>query len=342
MVGYFSSHVLLRVRDFFHRGLLCCQGLLRQVWEGCGVAVSLALYLVNTVINLLLIGTQNLYSVVVSAWETVSFPLQKAVELILTLLTFLYSSLVGTSVVLWTPFRLALEFLGLLGHTFLNVFLLNIYGLILMAAVVLAVIYMNPVLTRHAVDYVNSLPALQRLKTILRRFYLLERGLWQRLQQRVSRLHQTITPVYRSMGVRADRARQPEPRLREQRAPPDGRAGDAALHAGQPHQLMDDLWELVFPSSSSTDRPLQKQSPGEGGSGSKGRPADSLLTLLKEQEERKKCVICQDSAKTVVLLPCRHLCLCRGCTTILLRQPVYQQNCPLCRHMILNTMDVYL
>ncbi|KAJ7990459.1 hypothetical protein DPEC_G00300530 [Dallia pectoralis] len=349
MVGYLSSHVFLRARELLYRGLLCGQGLLRQLWEGCGIAVSLVLYLVNTVVNLLLIGTQNLYSIVVSMWEAVSFPLQKAVELTLTLLTFLYSSLVGTSVTLWTPFRLALEFLGLLGHIFLNVFLLNIYGLILTAAVVTATVYMNPELSRRgarrAMDYANSVPALQRLKAVCRRFCLPERGPWRGLQQQVGRLHRTIAPVYRSMRARADRVRQTEPDQWEQRAPPDGRAGDTVPHtehAGQPRQLMDDVWDLVFPSSSSTDRPLQKQSPGEGCSGPKGRPADSLLTLLKEQEERKKCVICQDSTKTVVLLPCRHLCLCRGCAAILLRQPIYQQNCPLCRQMILNTMDVYL
>ncbi|XP_041729628.1 E3 ubiquitin-protein ligase RNF26 [Coregonus clupeaformis] len=351
MVGYLSSHVLLRVRDLFHRGLLCGHCLLQQVWEGCGIAVSLVFYLVNTVVNLLLIGTQNVYSVVVSMWEAVSCPLQKAVELTLTLFTFLYSSLVGTSVVLWTPIRLALEFLGSLGHIFGSVFLLNIYGLILTATIfVTATIYMNPELTRlgarRAVGYVNSVPTLHLLQRALNRLYMLERGVWQRLQQQGSRLHQTITPVYRNIRVRGDgHARQPEPSNREQGALTDGRAGDAAPHpehAARQRQLIDDLWDLAFPSSSSTNRPLQKLSSGEGGSSSKGPPTDSLLTLLKEQEERKKCVICQDSTKTVVLLPCRHLCLCRDCTNILLRQPIYQQNCPLCRHMILNTMDVYL
>ncbi|CDQ75164.1 unnamed protein product [Oncorhynchus mykiss] len=311
MVCYLSSHVLLRVRDLFHRGLLCGHCLLQQVWEGCGIAVSLVFYLVNTVVNLLLIGTQNVYSVVVSMWEAVSCPLQKAVELTLTLFTFLYSSLVGTSVVLWTPIRLALEFLGSLGHIFVSVFLLNIYGLILTATIVVtATVYMNPELTslgaRRAFGFVNSVPTLHLIQRALHRLYVLERGVWQRLQRQASRLHQTITPVYRNI------------------------------------RLMDDLWDLAYPSSSSTDRPLQKLSSGEGCSSSNGPPADSLLTLLKEHEERKKCVICQDSTKTVVLLPCRHLCLCRDCTHILLRQPIYQQNCPLCRHMILNTMDVYL
>lgn len=349
MVGYLSMHVLLRGKEHLCRGLL-------SVLEGCGIAVSLVVYFANTVVNFALIATQNIYVAVVSVWQTVSSPLQKVLELTLTSLTFLYSSLVGTSAFLWSPCKLVLDFLVSLVHMFISIFILNIYGLLLTVTIALTTTaYLNPELTRQAavriLDYINSFPALRRLNLALRRLvsalqstphfargamqrlprilhhlYLLERGLWQQLSRLSSQLGLALrTHLHRDNRVRGDG----DPG-EQRRDPPDGRAGDGA----QQEHL-----DLVIPSSS-TDRPLKKQS--SSGKDGKPLPPENLLTLLKEQEDRKKCVICQDCNKTVVLLPCRHLCLCIDCTNILLRQPIYQQNCPLCRHMILNTMDVYL
>lgn len=350
MVGYLSMHVLLRGKDHLCRGLL-------SVLEGCGIAVSLVVYFTNTVVNFALIATQNMYSVLVSVWQTVSSPLQKVLELTLTSFTFLYSSLVGTSAFLWSPCKVVLDFLASLIHMFISIFILNIYGLLLTVIIALTTTaYLNPELTRQAavriVDYINSFPALhrlylalhhlasalqsaphivrsamQRLQRILHHLYLLERGLWQQLTRLSSQLGLALRTQLNGDNNRVRGDGDPG---EERRDPPDGRAGDGA------HQ---ELLDLVLPSSS-TDRPLKKQM--SSGKDSKPLPAENLLTLLKEQEDRKKCVICQDCTKTVVLLPCRHLCLCRDCTNILLRQPIYQQNCPLCRHMILNTMDVYL
>ncbi|KAK2881086.1 hypothetical protein QQF64_008575 [Cirrhinus molitorella] len=329
MIGYLSSHLLLRTKELLHRGLLSGHGLLRQAWEGCGIVFSLLLYFINTIINLLLIGTQNLYSVVVSTVEAVSCPLQKALELTLTVLTFLYSSLVGTSILLWTPFRLAMEFLGSVCHVFASVFLLNSYGLILTLIVIAsATAYLNPALPRRlslrVINYMNAVPVFQRLQRALHRLYMLERNVWRRLAWNRSRIMVPARMEVAEMDVRQPDLN-PEPQAVAENAPEDA------------HQV-DDPLNLPLPSSSA-HRPLRKF-PSEDSC--KGPPPDNLLTLLHEQEERKKCVICQDSTKTVVLLPCRHLCLCRDCTNILLSQPIYQHNCPLCRHMILQTMDVYL
>ncbi|XP_016128081.1 RING finger protein 26 [Sinocyclocheilus grahami] len=332
MIGYLSSHLLLRTKELLHRGLLSGHGLLRQAWEGCGIVFSLLLYFINTIINLLLIGTQNLYSVVVSTVEAVSCPLQKALELTLTVLTFLYSSLVGTSILLWTPCRLAMEFLGSMCHVFASIFLLNSYGLLLTLIIIAsATVYLNPALPQlvslRVINYINAVPILRCLQRALHRLNVLERNVWRRLAW-----HRSQVMVPARMEVAERDVQQPDPNPEPQvdlnvleNAPEDA------------HQV-DDPINPPLPSSS-THRPLRKF-PSEDSC--KGPPADNLLTLLQEQEERKKCVICQDSTKTVVLLPCRHLCLCRDCTNILLSQPIYQHNCPLCRHMILQTMDVYL
>ncbi|CAJ1065514.1 E3 ubiquitin-protein ligase RNF26 [Xyrichtys novacula] len=351
MVGYLSMHVLLRGKEHLYRGLL-------SLLEGCGIVVSLVVYFANTVVNFALITTQNVYMALVSVWQTVSSPLQKVLELLLTSFTFLYSALVGTSTFLWSPCKLVLDFLFSLVHMFISIFIVNIYGLLLTITIALTTtIYLNPELTRQAarkvLDYMNSFPvlrrlflslnhlavrlqsapqfiqgAMQHLPRMLHHLCMLERGLW----QQVSRLSSQFSMALRTHLQRDNnnRERGDGDPAEERRDPPDGRAGDGVDQ--DPHNF-------VVPSSS-TDRPLKKQS--SKGKERKTLPAEDLLTLLKEQEDRKKCVICQDCTKTVVLLPCRHLCLCRDCTNILLRQPVYQQNCPLCRHMILNTMDVYL
>ncbi|XP_035290594.1 E3 ubiquitin-protein ligase RNF26-like [Anguilla anguilla] len=352
MAGHLSSHVLLRTKELVHRGLLSGHSVLRQACEGCGIALSLAIYFVNTVVNMLLISTQNCLAAVASMWDVVSGPLQKALELALTILTFMYSSLVAVSVLLWTPFKQALEFLGSLGHVFVTVFLLNVYGLVLTLAVVLAVtaIYLNPRLPRRAVQgalrYISTVPTLHRLQRALYRLYLLaleraqtvlEMGVWQRAPWQGS---QTGQDGGGAAGGREGGGGRPEgdPRLR-----PPGSPASRARHAPDQGDVSparqpppgttpeDDSLDPTQPRSSA-DRPLQRQHP----------PTDSLLTLLKEHEERKKCVICQDSAKTVLLLPCRHLCLCRDCTDILMRQPLHQHSCPLCRQPIGHIMDVYL
>lgn len=358
MAGYLASHVLLRTRDFLHRGLLSGHTVLKHVWEGCGIALSLVVYLANTVVNLLLISMQNLYNVLVSLWETVLCPLQNILELTLAVLSFLYSTLVGASVFLWTPCLSAVEFLASLSHIFASVFLLNFYGLLFTVGVVAsATLYMNPELSRrqaHRIThYMNTVPSLRYLQGLFHRLYVLERNLRQRVVWHSSRLRHG-TPTVRTDGD--GDAGQPEI-LQEHRAP----AGNAVVGEGQgarelahhprarqPIQQQQapggNSSERLLVAGSSTSRPLQTTADEDSSCKASSSPTadSSLLNLLQEQEERKKCVICQDSPKTVVLLPCRHLCLCRDCKDILLTQPVYQRNCPLCRHMIFQTMDVYL
>lgn len=51
------------------------------------------------------------------------------------------------------------------------------------------------------------------------------------------------------------------------------------------------------------------------------------------------CIICEDNEKSVVLVPCGHLCLCKRCANQLSH---YDQYCPLCRMLIHRKVDVYV
>lgn len=303
MVGHLSCHVAWRIKDVLHRGLISGSCILHQTYEGLCIALSLALYFVNTVVNIVLIGTQNCLSGLADVWEVVADPLHKVVELTLTLLTFLYSCLVGASVLLWTTCQLLLDFLGALGRVFFSVFMVDSHSLLITVVFVsLALLLLNPrlpVLIRQRL--VNALPGTRGVHMILE-----QASTNQEINTRTAQEVSTTRLLHTDPAVT----------------------------------------ETDLPSASEqnqTDsRQLQDQQAGESASSSP--PTDTeLLSLLKEQEERKKCVICQDLSKTVLLLPCRHLCLCRHCADILTQcRQVQQRCCPLCRQPITQTVDVFL
>lgn len=53
-------------------------------------------------------------------------------------------------------------------------------------------------------------------------------------------------------------------------------------------------------------------------------------------DDGRLCVICHDGQKSVLFLPCRHLCVCRSCGHI-----ERLNQCPLCRQKIEETLQVY-
>ncbi|XP_029925235.1 E3 ubiquitin-protein ligase RNF26-like isoform X3 [Myripristis murdjan] len=352
MVGHLSCHVAWRAKELMHRGLISGNYILRQTCEGLCIALSLVLYFVNTVVNMLLIGMQNCFSVFAGAWEAVAGPLHKAVELALTLLTFLYSCLVGASVLLWTPCQLVLDFLGALARVFITVFVVDAHGLLITVAIIsLALLYLNPrlplVVGRLSLRFVDMLPgvrgvqaAAQRLRVLLqeRALAFQESHAGRPQQADGTRLPNTdlraagtlVNPTDAFLPLASDLSQLDSPQL-----------GLAYLE-GESASGSSDLRDSSSLAARTSTLPLSSALVGvEDGS---SPPTDSrLLSLLKEQEERKKCVICQDRAKTVLLLPCRHLCLCRHCADILTqRRPIQQRCCPLCRQPITQNMDVFL
>ncbi|XP_018598290.1 E3 ubiquitin-protein ligase RNF26-like [Scleropages formosus] len=351
MVSNLSVHVLLRAREVLQRVELWCCSALWQLWEACSIAFSLALYLLNTILNVLLLGVQSVCSAVVSLWEMVCGSLHWTLDLALTLSALLYSGLAGTAALLWKPLNMTLEFLGSLGRIFVSVFLLDLYGLAFTFAVLAtAALYLSPRPIRRAFYYIDMAPVLRRLQEALHSLHFLalehshaiaelyarQRAAWGGSHMRWRRGRNIARDGSRRHLEEGNQAAA-QPALDMDPGPSVGVRTQWNPSLGN-SQTEDDL--NTAPCSS-------KERPQQGSSSEEDSPlsrptADTLLTLLQEQEERKRCVVCQDCAKTVVLLPCRHLCLCRGCAQMLLRLPVYQHNCPLCRHMILQTVDVYL
>jgi RING finger protein 26 len=63
-----------------------------------------------------------------------------------------------------------------------------------------------------------------------------------------------------------------------------------------------------------------------------------LLRQLEQEREDKLCIVCHDQLKCVILLPCRHFCLCQTCVSIIRET---DPSCPLCRRFVADSMKVY-
>jgi hypothetical protein len=62
----------------------------------------------------------------------------------------------------------------------------------------------------------------------------------------------------------------------------------------------------------------------------------NALTAKEIMDEGRLCVICHDEQKSVLFLPCRHLCICRQCSDI-----EQLEKCPLCRQTLEEKLHVY-
>lgn len=58
--------------------------------------------------------------------------------------------------------------------------------------------------------------------------------------------------------------------------------------------------------------------------------------LIRDLPNQKFCVICKEVEKSVVLLPCRHMCLCEACSRI-----EKLTTCPMCRKGIESRMNIF-
>nr|XP_045622632.1 uncharacterized protein LOC123773156 [Procambarus clarkii] len=67
--------------------------------------------------------------------------------------------------------------------------------------------------------------------------------------------------------------------------------------------------------------------------------AYQLYRELEQEREGRLCIVCQDQVKCVILLPCRHLCLCDACRSAIITR---DNTCPVCRRPIMETLRVYV
>lgn len=71
--------------------------------------------------------------------------------------------------------------------------------------------------------------------------------------------------------------------------------------------------------------------------------SSDMEKILERERDNRACVVCQDAVKCVLVLPCRHMCLCVECAhQFLSARRRSQRLCPLCRTPIETIMNVYI
>jgi len=92
---------------------------------------------------------------------------------------------------------------------------------------------------------------------------------------------------------------------------------------------------------------VQLPSLGHGGTGSyvgqqDGNAANGAMIAPPEQQAaedpQNECVVCMDSIRDSLLVPCHHLCVCSTCADTLKED---QGICPVCRQNIIGVIRVY-
>ncbi|KAG4079405.1 hypothetical protein HA402_008097 [Bradysia odoriphaga] len=73
-------------------------------------------------------------------------------------------------------------------------------------------------------------------------------------------------------------------------------------------------------------------------SGGRSSTTSTSPNTKENVTDENVCVICRDEQRRVVLMPCRHMCLCMSCSVAC---STTLRTCPLCRKPIKNTLSVY-
>ncbi|KAM8927322.1 E3 ubiquitin-protein ligase RNF26 [Pelodytes ibericus] len=350
LVWNLLCHVLLRSKEMMQRGLLNIalsgQTLNRQVWEALSIGGSLVAYFVNSLVNVCLIAMQNVFSALLAIWMSLVNVFLTGGQLVTALFSQLSSNAVAVTILLWNPCQLVLEGVASLSQGLGAIIVKHLYPVLLL----LFLIWICQMLRSPATPFFHQFcDRINRLYQIFRMFIhtVVHSEVWRRAAANCLQLIR----MYRAAWERDWALR---------RAGPQNIPARPSTAQNQPVRSIWVQNRAPLRMQNPSLRPplgqdqvhvaVQNQEPAPSISSrnpvanteEQQQVSEDPWKLLKQQEESKKCVICQDETKTVLLLPCRHLCLCNACTEILLQQPILQRNCPLCRKMILQTLDVYI
>ncbi|KAG8434552.1 hypothetical protein GDO86_012796 [Hymenochirus boettgeri] len=337
LVWNLLCHLIFRSRELLHRGLLnitlSAQSLHRNFWEALSITGSLAAYLVNSFVNICLIATQNVLSAALALWLSTVHVIFTGLEIVPILLSQLSSSAVAVAFLLWTPCQLLLDLLTSLSRGVGLLFFKNTYEIMLLLLLIFAcrmIFRPTPAVRQFQLRTVQ----LYRMALVLA-CSVLNSEVLRRIIARSLNLFRMYSGTWlRDWNMRRMRIENPSVGPAIVRNP-------TAIRMPIP-PVRPVVSQNTLPNSLANPQPMPQSSRNISVPTERGEGSQDPWKLLKQQEESKKCVICQDENKTVLLLPCRHLCLCASCNQILQRQPIYQRNCPLCRKMILQTLNVYI
>lgn len=86
-----------------------------------------------------------------------------------------------------------------------------------------------------------------------------------------------------------------------------------------------------------------RRSRSKGNNNQEDAVEDILMEQVEREREDKLCVICQDREKCIMILPCRHLCICYVCQVSLMQMDrAHSRTCPICRKIVKQTIKAYL
>ncbi|CAH2319512.1 RING finger 26 [Pelobates cultripes] len=348
LVWNLLCHLFLRTKEIMQRGLLNIalsgQTIQRQVWEVLTIAASLGAYLVNSLVNICLIAMQNVFSSVLAVWTNLVHAIVTLEQLAIAVVSQLSSNAVAVAILLWSPCQHALEVVASLSQNLGIIIIKDLYMIPVLVLLILVWCLLRSPATPVFQQFCDTM---SRLYQIFRMFVfvLINSEIWTWAANKYLQLIR-ISRTVMELAWNLIRTRPQNTQVRPVTAQ-NNNTRSIWVRNRVPLRIQN---PVPRPAQNPIHVPVQDPVPGPSGSQRKPEApkvdehasGEDPWKLLQQQEESKKCVICQDENKTILLLPCRHLCLCAACNHILLQQPILQRNCPLCRKMILQSLNVYI